>query len=322
MDSILPKLPRQVNPNVLIGFEHADDAGVYRVAPDLVLVQTVDFFTPIVDDPFTFGQIAAANSLSDIYAMGARPVSSLAITGFPSRGVPQSILEAILRGGMEKMQEADCVVIGGHTIGDDEIKFGYAVTGLASPDHILSNAGARAGDALLVTKRLGTGIIATALKREQASEAAVSEAVRSMLELNRTAAETLHRFRVHALTDVTGFGLLGHARELAVAGSVSLRLQATAFDLLPEAVAYANDGCLSGGLKNNREFLTGCVEFGSAVPEELHHLLFDPQTSGGLLISIAAEDADALAAALGERSVPAQRVGEVIPKTHPLLEVY
>lgn len=322
MDSILPKLPRQVNPNVLIGFDHADDAGVYRLAPDLALVQTVDFFTPIVDDPFTFGQIAAANSLSDIYAMGARPVSSLAITGFPSRGVPQEILEAILRGGMEKMQEADCVVIGGHTIGDDEIKFGYAVTGLASPDHILSNAGARAGDALLVTKRLGTGIIATALKRKQASETAVSEAVRSMVELNRTAADTLHRFRVHALTDVTGFGLLGHARELAVAGRMSLRLQATAFDLLPEAVAYANDGYLSGGLKNNREFLTGCVEFGSAVPEELHNLLFDPQTSGGLLISVAAEDADALAAALGERSVPAQRVGEVIPNTHPLLEVY
>ena len=321
MDSILAKLPRQTNANVLIGFDSADDAGVYQLTKDLALVQTVDFFTPIVDDPFTFGQIAAANSLSDVYAMVGRPISSLAIVGFPRNGLPNEILEEILRGGMEKMKEAECAVIGGHSIGDDEIKFGYAVTGLVNPEQMLSNSGARPGDRLVLTKKLGTGVIATALKAQKASEEAVSEAVNSMLRLNRKASEAALEFQAHALTDITGFGLLGHARELALASAVSLRFDHKKIDFLSKAREYSRAGHLAGGLKNNRDFLEGCVEISPTLPEDIQNLLFDPQTSGGLLISVEAGKADALASFLEETSVTAQVVGEVTPKTGPLLSV-
>ena len=318
---MLSKLPKQTDPNVLIGFDTADDAGVYRLTDDLALVQTVDFFTPIVDDPYTFGQIAAANSLSDVYAMGGRPISALSIVGFPNKAERLDILEQILQGGLAKMQEGNCAVIGGHSIGDDEIKFGYAVTGLVNPQRVWANAGARPGDRLVLTKRIGTGIISTALKEGAASETSVNAAAESMATLNRVACEVAQGFPVHAATDITGFGLLGHAREMAVAGKVSLVIDHTKIELLPEAVEYSRRGFLPGGLKRNIEFIGGCVEFVAGIAEEVQNLLFDPQTSGGLLVAVAAADAPRLLAGLRERGVPAQEIGEVLPKTKSLILV-
>ena len=321
---MLAKLPKQTDPNVLIGFDTADDAGVYRLTPDLALVQTVDFFTPIVDDPYTFGQIAAANSLSDVYAMGGRPISALSIVGFPNTGRDVEILERIVEGGLSKMQEAGCAVIGGHSIGDEEIKFGYAVTGLVSPARIWSNAAARPGDRLLLTKRIGTGVISTALKQNRASETAVEAAVESMLTLNRAASEAAMPFQVHSATDITGFGLLGHAREMAAGSRVSFVIDSAAVEFLPEAPEYARAGLIPGGLERNIEFIeliAGCVEFSNCVPEEVRTLLFDPQTSGGLLLSVAPEDAPKLLSALRERNVPAREIGEVVEKTKPLIFV-
>jgi len=318
---VLAKLPKQSDPNVLVGFETNDDAGVYQLTPDLALVQTVDFFTPIVDDPYSFGQIAAANALSDVYAMGGRPISALTVLGFPNREEGLEILEKILEGGHAKMQEAGCVVIGGHSIGDEEIKFGYAVTGLVHPRRILANRAARAGDLLLLTKRLGTGIISTALKKGQASEPAVDAALQSMCALNRATCEVALRFDVHGATDITGFGLLGHAREMAMASKVSLVMDSAAIEFLPEAEEYSRRGFLSGGLKRNRDFIGDCVEFASRVPEEVRNLLFDPQTSGGLLFSLAAQDASKLLEGLRALAIPAQAVGKVIDKTHPIIDV-
>ena len=318
---MLAKLPKQFDPNVLVGFETADDAGVYQLTPDLALVQTVDFFTPIVDDPYTFGQIAAANSLSDVYAMGGRPISALSIVGFPQTGRDVSILEQILQGGLAKMQEARCTVIGGHSIGDEEIKFGYAVTGLVNPKRVLKNVGARPGDCLILTKRLGTGIIGTALKQQRASEASMNAAIESMCALNAAASELALRFDVHAATDITGFGLLGHAREMAAGSTVSLILDSGQAELLPEALEYSRAGFLPGGLKRNIEFIAPCVEFAQSVSEELRNLLYDPQTSGGLFLSVAAGDTAKLLAALRDASIPARQVGEVIEKTKPLIQV-
>jgi len=271
---VLSKLPRQFDPNVLVGFDTADDAGVYRLTDELALVQTVDFFTPIVDDPYTFGQIAAANSLSDVYAMGGRPISALSIVGFPNKEEQIGILEKILQGGLAKMQEAQCTVIGGHSIGDDEIKFGYAVTGVVNPQRVWANAGARAGDRLVLTKRIGTGIIGTALKQGAASEEAVKAAVDSMSTLNRVASEVGLNFPVHGATDITGFGLLGHAREMAKGSKVGLVLDHTAIEFLPGALDYSRQGFLPGGLKRNIEFIAGCVEFADGISEEVRNLLF------------------------------------------------
>lgn len=318
---MLAKLPKPSDPNVLIGFDTADDAGVYRLAPDLALVQTVDFFTPIVDDPYVFGQIAAANSLSDVYAMGGRPISALSIVGFPNKAERLDVLEQIILGGHNKMEEAGCAVIGGHSIGDDEIKFGYAVTGLIDPERLLSNAGARPGDRLVLTKRIGTGIISTALKEGRASQAAERAAIESMTALNRAAADAALGFAVHAATDITGFGLLGHAREMAVASSVSLALDHTTVEFLPEAKDYSREGYIPGGLKRNNEFLAGCVEFADGIPEEVRNLLFDPQTSGGLLLAVEAREASDLLKALAECGVPAREMGEVLTKTKPLIEI-
>ena len=318
---MLAKLPKQSDANVLVGFETNDDAGVYQLAPDLALVQTVDFFTPIVDDPYTFGQIAAANALSDVYAMGGRPLSALSIVGFPNEEEGLEILEMILVGGQAKMQEAGCVVIGGHSIGDEEIKFGYAVTGLIHPQRILTNRAAQVGDLLLLTKRLGTGIIGTALKKGQASKLAVDAAVESMCALNRAASEAALKFDVHSATDITGFGLLGHAREMALGSKVSLAIDSSQIEFLPEAEKCSREGFLPGGLKRNRDFIGDCVEFASGVAEEVRNLLFDPQTSGGLLLSVAAQDAFRLLEALRALAIPAQAIGEVVEKTHPLIQV-
>src|SRR5580700_2802917 len=222
LDTVLGKLARQHDPNVLVGFDHADDAGVYQLGPGTALVQTVDFFTPIVDDPYTFGQIAATNALSDVYAMGGRPLTSLAMVCFPEKG-DLAILERILAGGLSKMMEAGCTVIGGHSIRDEETKFGYSVTGLIHPKKVLANQGAKAGDALLFTKALGTGVISTAIKKGVAKQEWIDAAVKSMTTLNKSAAEVIQQgtFRVHAVTDVTGFGLIGHAREMVLASNRS-----------------------------------------------------------------------------------------------------
>ncbi len=313
-------LPRKKHPNVLVGFENADDAGVYQIAADLALVQTVDFFTPIVDDPFVFGQIAAANSLSDVYAMGGRPVSALSVVAFPAKGDP-AVLEQILLGGHSKMEEAGCAVVGGHSIADDEIKFGYAVTGLISPDRVLANSGARARDALVLTKRLGTGVISTALKRGAAAAAHVEAAVESMCTLNRAACEIMLRFDTHAATDITGFGLLGHAREMACASGVGLEIEHARVQFLAGALEAAAAGHQPGGLKNNREFASCAVEIRGPVSPEIEALLYDPQTSGGLLISVAAADAPALETALREAGIPAATIGRVLPEPKPPIVV-
>jgi selenide,water dikinase len=322
---VLSRLPLQSDPNVLVGFETSDDAGVYRLpvslTPNLALVQTVDFFTPIVDDPYIFGQVAAANSLSDIYAMGGRPITALCIVGFPNSGKDVEILEKIMKGGWAKMQEAGCTVIGGHSIGDDEIKFGYAVTGLIDPARMLANSGARPGDRLVLTKAIGTGIIGTAIKKQVASKTAEAAAVESMCALNKSAVETVLEFPVHGATDVTGFGLLGHARELAVASQASLEIDSGEVEFLPEALEYARRGLLPGGLGRNREFIESCVAFDESVPQAVRHLLFDPQTSGGLLLSVEWTATTGLLAALRARGVPARAIGKVTSKTSPLIHV-
>src|SRR5277367_2055909 len=302
LDQVLARIPRWANENVLVGYDTADDAGVYQLTPECALVQTVDFFTPIVDDPYTFGAIAAANALSDVYAMGGRPVSALSILAWPANGNLDDLSE-ILRGGAEKIHEADCVVLGGHSVQDNEVKFGYAVTGTIHPDRVKTNAGARPGDALVFTKRIGTGVISTALKQGIAKETDVDAAVQSMLKLNREACEAMLAFDVHGCTDVTGFGLLGHAREMALASNVTLEIDPRAVRFLPGALEYARLGAIPGGLKNNREFASSCVEGSS----ELEDLLYDPQTSGGLLIALPERDAALLEGKLPE----AYRIGRV-----------
>jgi selenide, water dikinase len=317
---VLGKLARQQDPNVLVGFDHADDAGVYQIAPDQALVQTVDFFTPIVDDPYTFGQITAANALSDVYAMGGRPMTALALVCFPEKA-DLEILERILAGGLSKMIEAGCTVIGGHSIRDEETKFGYAVTGMVHPKKVLANAGAQAGDSLVLTKALGTGVISTAIKKEKAQESWMEAAIASMTTLNRRAAEIVTReeFRVHAMTDITGFGLIGHLREIALASHVSAKVAAGAVPLLDGALECVRAGYIPGGLKNNREFAECVVSYDAAVPEDLRTVLFDPQTAGGLLIST--PDGTALARALRDAQVPAALIGDVLPYSKPLIAV-
>jgi len=302
-------VPRWADENVLIGFDTADDAGVYKLTPELALVQTVDFFTPIVDDPATFGGIAAANSLSDVYAMGGRPISSLSILAYPANGDLDDLRE-ILKGGAEKMREAGCSLLGGHSVADDEIKFGYAVTGTVHPERVKANAGARAGDILVFTKRIGTGVISTALKRGIADEAHVAASIEQMLTLNRRACEAMLAFDVHGCTDVTGFGLLGHARELAIASTVTIEIDVDQVRYLPGAVEYARQGAVPGGLKNNREFVSCAVETMRELAPEIEALLYDPQTSGGLLISLPARDAAELERALPE----AYRIGRVVAR--------
>jgi selenide, water dikinase len=321
LDSVLGKLARQHDPNVLVGFETADDAGVYQLTPELALVQTVDFFTPIVDDPYIFGQIAATNALSDVYAMGGRPLSALALVCFPDSGELKT-LEDMLAGGLSKMVEADCTVIGGHSIRDDELKLGYAVTGTVHPQRVLANSGARAGDCLIFTKAIGTGAISTAIKRGKADFAWVRDAVRSMTTLNRTAAEVIaDGFEVHGLTDVTGFGLLGHAREMAMASGVSLRIQAARVPVLGGALQCVRAGLVPGGLKANRNFAEGCVEYADDVPQDTRTLLYDPQTAGGLLISVGASDAKRLLSQLHGAGISAAEIGEVVAKQKPLIAV-
>ena len=319
---MLGKLARQQDANVLVGFDKADDAGVYQLTPELAMVQTVDFFTPVVDDPYTFGQIAATNALSDVYAMGGKPVSALAMVCFPEKGDPE-VLERILAGGLSKMIEAKCTVIGGHSIRDEEIKFGYSVTGTIHPQRVLKNSGAVAGDALLFTKALGTGVISTAIKKGKAEPEWIDAATRSMTTLNKTAAEVISagNYAVHGMTDITGFGLIGHAREMALGSGVALHIRAKDVPVLPGAMECVRQGFVPGGLKNNREFAECLVNYADEVPEELRTVLYDPQTAGGLLISVAAADAPRLMDALKRADVAAARIGEVMARDKASIEV-
>jgi len=355
---VLGKLARQQDPNVLVGFDHADDAGVYLLTPETALVQTVDFFTPIVDDPYTFGQIAATNALSDVYAMGGKPLTSLALVCFPEKG-DLEILERILAGGLSKMIEAGCTVVGGHSIRDEETKFGYSVTGVIHPQRVLANQGARPGDKLLFTKALGTGVISTAIKKGVAKQEWIDDAVKSMTTLNKHAAEVIttghvgadafvrpaerseatlsgatgvspvqseprisrSAFAVHALTDITGFGLIGHAREMALASNVSLIFQSANVPVLEGALDCIRAGHIPGGLKANRDFAECLVGYDPSVPADIRTLLFDPQTAGGLLISVSAADAGRLTRVLRDAGVPAVEIGQVIPRTKPLIRI-
>ena len=323
LDTVLGKLARQHDPNVLVGFDKSDDAGVYKISAEQALVQTVDFFTPVVDDPYTFGQIAATNSLSDVYAMGGRPLSALAVLCFPEKG-DLSVLEQILAGGLSKMMEAGCAVIGGHSVRDPEIKFGYAVTGMIHPQHVLTNSNAQLLDALILTKPLGTGVISTAIKKAEAEPAWIEAATKAMTTLNAMTAEIIgtRRFKVHSATDITGFGLIGHVREMALGSGVSIRIDSAKVPALPGAIECIEAGYIPGGLKANREFTECMVGYADGIPEVIKTLLYDPQTAGGLLLSVAQEDVDRLLMALKAGGVPAVEIGEVIPAGKPLIEIY
>jgi selenide, water dikinase len=299
LDRALRTVPRMTNEKVLVGYDTADDAGVYDLTEasgrPLAMVQTVDFFTPIVDDPYSFGGIAAANALSDIYAMGGRPVTALSLVVYPAKGDIRD-LEAILKGGADKIHEAGCVILGGHSISEDEVKFGYAVTGLIDPRRILTNAGARPADVLVFTKRIGTGVISTALKKGIVEDSHMNASINQMLTLNRDVCEAMLSLEVHGCTDVTGFGLLGHAREMALASNVTLEITASAVRFFQGAIEYSKAGAHSGGLNNNRDFVESCVILPNEVPAEIVALLYDPQTSGGLLISLSEDEAKKLLA--------------------------
>jgi len=310
---VLSTLPVQADPNLLVGFDTSDDAGIYRIGPGMALVQTVDFFTPLVDDPFTFGQIAATNALSDVYAMGGRPLTALAIVCFPQDAALE-ILEQIMRGGLSKMSETGCVVVGGHSVRDAEMKFGYAVTGLINPERVYTNAGAIPGDVLILTKPIGTGVITTALKQGKSESAWVEGAIRSMTTLNSTASTiAIACPGVHAITDITGFGLMGHGREMAFGSGVTLEIETDKVPLIEGALEAVGVGAIPGGLLANRDFAECVVADspGSHIRDGLRALLYDPQTSGGLLISVAAEAAPTLLADLLNAGLPAAAIGRV-----------
>ncbi len=313
LSAVLQSLRLPTHPDLLIGLDISDDAAVYRLNDDMALVQTVDFFPPIVDDPYTYGAIAAANSLSDIYAMGARPILALAIAAFPEE-LPQAIIQAILQGGADKVAEAGAVVAGGHTVVDREPKYGLCVTGLTSPQRVTAKAHAQVGDVLLLTKPLGTGIITTAIKRDQGDAADLDTAVTSMLRLNKLAAELAQEVEVHSVTDITGFGLLGHAAELARNSAVGLWVDSSAIPLLPGALHYAEAGLLPGGLHRNRAYLErdGYVQLAPTVDASRAHLLYDPQTSGGLLLVLPPDAATELEARYVKANQTCWRIGEVV----------
>ena len=305
---VLHHLPRVDHPDLLVGTETSDDAGVFRLRPDLAIVNTVDFFTPIVDDPYVFGQIAAANALSDVYAMGGEPLTAMNIVAFPKATMDLDVLGRVLAGGAERVQAAGAVVVGGHSIIDPELKYGLAVTGVIHPDEVVRNVGARAGDVLVLTKPLGTGIVATALKKRQASAASVRASVASMVTLNRDASRIMRRFAVHACSDITGYGLMGHAAEMAVASGVTIELRARQLPLLPGARRLAERGLVTGGCRRVRDYLGDSVEVGRSVSSGLAEIAFDPQTSGGLLIVVPDSEAAALVSELFREGIPQARI--------------
>lgn len=300
------------DPDLIVGMERPDDAGVYRISDGCALILTLDFFTPIVDDPYDFGQIAVANALSDVYAMGGSPLLAMNIICFPAKNLDAAVLHEILRGGADKMQEAGVLLVGGHSVDDSEIKYGLSVTGTVHPDRVLRNTGAVPGDAVVLTKPLGTGIISTALKADMADEPAVRKIVRSMKELNRKPAEIMKDYPVSACTDVTGFGLIGHAAEMVEGTGAGMTIMASQVPFFQEALVYAGMGLIPGGAHRNKEFRALMTEVGHGIDDTMISLLHDPQTSGGLLISLPAGDAQALVAALHEQGIPeAAVIGEI-----------
>ncbi len=298
-----------------MGLERADDAGVYKISDDLAIIQTVDFFTPIVDDPYWFGQIAAANALSDIYAMGGTPKTAMNLVAFPISEMDISVLRQILQGGLDKMREADVVLVGGHSVEDSELKYGLAATGFIHPERVLMKGNLKLGDRLILTKPLGTGIINTAIKGGLASAEITERVTRLMATLNRDAAEVMQAFPVHACTDITGFGLLGHLAEMIVDSGLGVRLLSRDVPILPETLNYASMGLLPAGAYKNREFRECMVDFSPSVDHLVQDALFDPQTSGGLLICIAPDRADALLEALEKKGIKqAAIIGDVVPE--------
>ena len=305
-------MPKIEDPNLLVGFDYADDAGVYRISDDLALIQTIDLFTPTVDDPYTFGTIVAANCLSDCYAMGGRPLTAMNIVGFSSSAYPLWIMTEMLRGGLDKLKEAEVTLCGGHTIDDLELKYGMSITGLIDPKHVATNAAAQVGDKLVLTKRIGTGILGTALKNGLIGDDVVAEISESMAMLNRRAAELMIELGAHACTDITGFGLIGHGAQLAKASGVGMRISMPKIPVFPAAIEMVEKGS-SKGLQANRGFFGDAVEFQDGAADTEQRLLFDPQTSGGLLIAIPEAGANELVRRLQEEgNTAAAVIGEVI----------
>jgi selenide,water dikinase len=302
--------------------ERAEDAGVFKLTDDLALVQSVDFFTPIVDDPYDFGRITVANSLSDVYAMGARPLTALNVVCFPQAAMDFSILRRVLEGGLDMMHEADVILLGGHTVDDPEIKYGLAVTGIIHPDKVVHNSTARPGDVLVLTKPIGTGIISTAIKAGAASPAAIKRITDSMTALNRAASEAMVELGAHACKDVTGFGLLGHASEMLEGTQVGMEIDSAAVPLFPEAKEYYYKGFVPGGLGRNRDFRKDMVTFAPSVPDHLKDLLFDPQTSGGLLIALPASKAPRLQLKLKKSGIKAPVIGRVVAEHKGKIRVH
>ena len=316
-------MPLISDPNLIVGLEKADDAGVYKLSEELAIIQTVDFFTPIVDDPNTFGQIAAANALSDVYAMGGTPITAMNIVCFPVKTLDISVLREILRGGLEKMAEAGVALVGGHSVDDVELKYGLSVTGTVHPRRVVTKAGARAGDKLILTKPLGTGIINTAVKGKVAGEEAASRAAIHMASLNRAASQLMQEVGVSACTDITGFGLLGHACEMIQDSDIGMKIRMSSVPVFPEAIEFARMGMIPGGTYRNKEFRAAMIQASGGLPDHVLDILFDPQTSGGLFIAVSPERAARLLSRLHQNGVvEAAVVGEVVahPKERIIVE--
>jgi len=313
---VLSKLPKQNDERVIVGFETSDDAGVFRLSDDMALVQTVDFFTPVADDPEIYGQVAAINSLNDIYAMGGTPLSALSIVCYPQKG-DWDVLGQILTGGQKAMNAENVVVIGGHSVDDKEMKFGYAVTGIVHPNKVVTNAGAKPGDVLVLTKPIGTGAINTAVKRGKASPQAEAAAIKAMTTSAAIASKVMINFRANGCTDITGFGLLGHAFEMAKASDVTLSIDSKAVMLLPDVLELISQGMLTRGDKNNRVYVGDTVRFDGMITGEMQSALFDPQTAGGLLISLPESGAVAMLRELPDAAI----IGRVSAKSDYLIEV-
>jgi selenide, water dikinase len=318
----LSRLELPSHPDLLVGITTGDDAGVFRFSDDLAIVNTVDFFTPVVDDPFTYGQISAANALSDVYAMGGVPRTALNIVCWPQTGLPPEMLAEILRGGIEKAREAGVVVVGGHTVADDEVKFGMAITGVIDPRRIVRNVGAKVGDVLILSKPLGTGILMTAFKRDKLPAESYDAAVRSMCQLNATATVAMLHHDVHAATDITGFGLVGHAMKMADGSGVTIVFEESDLPLLPSALELSREGVIPGGGNRNREYYAPQVRISDEVADEMATIAFDPQTSGGLLIAVPEAEGGGLLAELhdsGHRD--AAIIGRVIARAAASIEL-
>jgi selenide,water dikinase len=312
LDRALCGLEFPTDSNVIVGLERADDAGVYKVSDDLALIQTVDFFTPIVDDPYEFGQIAAANALSDVYAMGGIPKTAMNLVAFPLKDMDISVLRQIIQGGLDKMSEAGVVLVGGHSVEDKELKYGLSVTGFIHPDRVLTKKNLQVGDRLILTKPLGTGIINTAIKGGLASKEITDTVTRLMATLNKDAAEIMEDYPVHACTDITGFGFLGHLAEMVVDSGTGIRIQANNLPILPQTLNYTGMGLVPAGAYKNREFFERHVDFAPRVDPLIQDILFDPQTSGGLLICVEGDRADGLLQALRQKGVhDAAVVGQI-----------